>query len=152
MVFFIAQNYSVTAYIFHLLHKQYKIPDKAGDNQEIHLFGVILFLKSYMRRNFVCQFFIKTNKQNEKDYSLVFKSADRRNFIHSYYSPDDRFCIFLRRHFKICLRKPGRGQIYQTWFSNSRNHCSLCSGMRNCRRFAIVAWFVYKDCCILFYH
>jgi hypothetical protein len=41
---FISQKYSVIEYSFHLLHKPSQIRDEAGDNQEILLFGVIIFL------------------------------------------------------------------------------------------------------------
>jgi hypothetical protein len=51
------QNYSAIEYIFILLHEPSEIHDKAGDNQEILLFDVIIFLHCYVKRNFADQFF-----------------------------------------------------------------------------------------------
>jgi hypothetical protein len=41
---FISQKYFVIEYSFHLLHEPSQLHDEAGDNQEILLFGVIIFL------------------------------------------------------------------------------------------------------------
>ena len=49
---FFSQKYSVTECSFHFLHEPLQKHDEAGDNQEILLFDVIIFLRRLVQINF----------------------------------------------------------------------------------------------------
>jgi hypothetical protein len=104
-----------TPYCFKiLLYHAYIILDKVVLNQE----KVIDAVNSFIWCSGVSMFAIILNKteNNEKGYQLVSQSPCNRSINDSVDSVDGRDCIFLGRYFKICVRKPGRGQVYQTGF------------------------------------
>src|ERR1017187_7453496 len=90
-----------------LLHDVGKILDKPILNQVKALDAVISFRCSYEVWMFASLFYLK-QKNNEKSYQLVFKSACNWPFNHFNHSLDGRNCFLLGGYFEICICKSDR--------------------------------------------